>query len=429
MIIQFSVSNFRSVGKLVTLSMEAAKDSKRAKLKPVDINNVFEIQKNKLLKSAVIYGANASGKSNLIKAIKYMRDLVLNSSKMQDGDEIESEAFRLSEEFDNQPSLFEIIFLDQNSQLYRYGFSILESKIAEEWLYKKSSREICLFERKNQEIKIYPQFTEGKGLEIHTRANALFLSTVAQLNGEISKSIISWFREIYFLTGLQDIRSNPALSRTIKDVQSREKVIDFIKKLDVDIEDIFVSQALTQVDASNLPQEILDMFSQKGLENFNRNPQDTVFTVHKKYSIDGIETSKENFDAGTCESSGTKKLLHYAPVFIDAIENNKIIIIDELDAKLHPSITRALLQMFNLNFGSNHSAQIVFTTHDTNLLSSDLFRRDQIWFTEKNKIGATDLYSLYDYKVDKTTKIRTDEVYERNYLIGKYGAIPYIKNI
>jgi uncharacterized protein len=424
MIIQFSVSNFRSIGKLVTLSMEAAKDSKKAIQKPVDTNNVFEIEKNRLLKSAVIYGANASGKSNLIKAMSYMKKLVLFSSDMPRGDEVRSETFRLSEEFDNKPSLFEITFLDQNNILYRYGFSIFESKIIEEWLYKKLSREVCLFERENQIIKIHPQFSDSKGIEARTREDALFLTTAAKWDEKISTSILNWFREIYFLTGLEDIRGNPALSRKIKHPQSREKVIDFIKKFDVDIDDVF----LAQKDAANPPQEFLDMFSQKGLENLNLNPDDTVITVHKKYSKDGVVISKEDFDAATYESSGTKKLLHYAPAFVDAIENNKIIIIDELDAKLHPIITSALIRMFNLNSGINRFAQIIFTTQDTNLLSSDLFRRDQIWFTEKNKIGATDLYSLYDYKVDKT-RVRTDEMYEKNYLMGKYGAIPYIGNI
>jgi uncharacterized protein len=174
--------------------------------------------------------------------------------------------------------------------------------------------------------------------------------------------------------------------------------------------------------------EFLKLFSPELIERAKDQDILQALTTHDKFSSDGKLIGSEMVRLSDYESEGTKKLFNFALSFLESLENQRIIIVDELDAKLHPLLTIALIKMFHGNIGSGHCSQLIFTTHDTNLLTSELFRRDQIWFTEKDKFGATQMYSLYDYK-PQNKRIRTDEMYEKNYLIGKYGAIPYLGNL
>ncbi|MEG4629599.1 ATP-binding protein [Microcoleus sp. AR_TQ3_B6] len=404
MLIGFSVGNYKSFKETVTLSMVASSITEEDK--ELNENNVFPINdKLSLVKSAAIYGANASGKSNLVAAINFMKWFVLNSSKeTQVSDAIDIEAFRLSTETEKEPSLFEIVFLLED-KTFRYGFEVNAREVVSEWLFQADdTEEKMLFERDFDNYTL-DDFPEGQGISDKTRSNALFLSVVAQFNGKISGKILLWFsKTLQLISGLQDTQYREETLESFENDRHRHDIIEFIKKLDLGIADIQIKKYISQKTA---------MF---GIYEVG------VKTVHRKYDADGKQTAIELFDIETHESEGTNKLFALAGLLLDTLRTEKILLIDELDARLHPLITRELISLFNSNETNPHNAQLIFTTHDTNLLSSKTFRKDQIWFTEKDNKGATDLYSLVEYKVGKNAS------FERDYIMGKYGAIPFIGN-
>jgi len=419
MLIGFSVGNYKSFKETVTLSMVASSITEEDK--ELNENNVFPINdKLSLLKSAAIYGANASGKSNLIAAINFMKWFVLNSSKeTQVSDAIDIEPFRLSTETEKEPSFFEIVFLLED-KTFRYGFEVNAREVVSEWLFQADdTEEKMLFER-DFDNYILDDFPEGQGISDKTRSNALFLSVVAQFNGKISGKILLWFsKNLQLISGLQDTQYRKETLESFENDRHRHDILEFIKKLDLGILDI---------DPENTPVFFIsDNTAQYGGPYGSLYPysetKTTVYTSHRKYDADGKQTSKmERFDMEKHESEGTNKLFALAGILLDSLRTGKILLIDELDARLHPLITRELICLFNSNETNPHNAQLIFTTHDTNLLSSKTFRKDQIWFTEKDNKGATDLYSLVEYKVGKNAS------FERDYIIGKYGAIPFIGN-
>ncbi len=419
MLIGFSVGNYKSFNETVTLSMVASSITEEDK--ELDKNNVFPINdKLSLLKSAAIYGANASGKSNLIAAINFMKWFVLNSSKeTQVSEAIDIEAFRLSTETEKEPSFFEIVFLIEG-KTFRYGFEVNAREVFAEWLFQADdSEEEMLFER-DFDNYILDDFPEGQGISDKTRSNALFLSVVAQFNGKISGKILLWFsKTLQLISGLQDRQYRKETLEYFENDRHRHDIIEFIKKLDLGIADIQIKNQPVFIISNN---KALYATSYGGSLYLNSESNSTVKTLHPKYDADGKPTSIESFDMEKHESEGTNKLFALAGILLDTLRTGKILLIDELDARLHPLITRELICLFNSNETNPHNAQLIFTTHDTNLLSSKTFRKDQIWFTEKDNKGATDLYSLVEYKVGK------DASFERDYIIGKYGAIPFIGN-
>lgn len=430
MIIQFRIGNYKSFKDVVTFSMIAA--SITSKDKSLDENNVFRVDDElQLLKSTAIYGANASGKSNLISAVRFMRQLVLNSSKNTQANEaIPVELFRLNTETANQPSFFEMVFII-DGQRYRYGFEVTSEKVVSEWLfYVPKTREAKLFERKDGEFKLLPAFKEGKELKDKTRDNALFLSVVAQFNGSISTKILQWFKNLNVISGLNDTSLRAYTMHVFNNNRYRDEILGLVKKLDVGIDDIQMHKSPLTVPSirGDVPDELQDVFKglMAGLQKLSENSQAEqieVLTVHPKFNSDGERIEIELFDIDHNESEGTKKIFSMAGPLVDTLKKGRILFVDELDARLHPLITRAIICLFNSNETNPMNAQLIFTTHDTNLLSKDIFRRDQIWFAEKNKFGATDLYSLVEYKV------RNDASFESDYIHGKYGAIPFIGNL
>jgi uncharacterized protein len=419
MLIGFSVGNYKSFKETVTLSMVASSITEDDR--ELDENNVFEINyRLKLLKSAAIYGANASGKSNLVAAVNFMKWFVLNSSKeTQVSEAIDIEEFRLSTETEKEPSFFEIVFLLEGKN-FRYGFEINSEQVVAEWLFQNDEdSEIMLFERDFDSF-ILDDFPEGQGISDKTRNNALFLSVVAQFNGKLSGKILLWFsKTLQLISGLQDRQYRNETLEFFENERYRHDIIEFIKKLDLGIADIQITNQPVFLSSNN---KALYAKSYGGSLYLSSESKPTVKTVHRKYDADGKQTAIEIFDIEKHESEGTNKLFALAGLLLDTLRTGKILFIDELDARLHPLITRELICLFNSNETNPHNAQLIFTTHDTNLLSSKAFRRDQIWFTEKDNKGATDLYSLVEYKVGK------DASFERDYIIGKYGAIPFVGN-
>lgn len=413
MLIEFTVGNYRSFKDPVTFSMVTAK--LRAKDKTLDKNNVFPLtDKISLLKSCAIYGANASGKSNLVHAFRFMRHFVLSSSKdSQAGEPIKVDRFLLSTETETEPSFFEMVFYAEGKR-YRYGFTVDKKKIHSEWLYHAKVKETNLFYREDDDFELSSAFKEGKGLADKTRDNALFLSVAAQFNGPIALTALTWFRELGVKNGVDISIYRDFNPDWTEDQIFMDNLFSLIKKMDLGIMDLHVEiedEPVTEAEISiDTPEWLKDLL----LVSVRRVPN--VSTLHRRYDDSFIV-----FDMNTHESEGTKKLFALAGPILKILKEGKTLIIDELDARLHPLITESIIQLFNSNETNPNNAQLVFTTHDTNLLTNELFRRDQIWFTEKDKYGATDLYSLAEFK-----KIRNDASFEKDYISGKYGAIPFI---
>ncbi len=415
MLIEFSVGNYRSFKEPVTFSMVAA--NLVAKDKKLDENNVFAVDDElKLLKSAAIYGANASGKSNLAKALRFMTWFMVNSSReTQSTDAINVEPFRLSTDTEDKPSYFELVFL-MGGKKYRYGFEANNKQIVSEWLfYVPKVRETRLFEREMNNFKISKSY-EASGIQKRTRDNALFLSVSAQFNVGFAENILDFVTEqLNIISGLHDREYFNYTVDCFINNENKSDIIQLVQKLDLGIGDIKVEQEDISYE---IPEKTTDV-----MWKFVVGKSSLVGTTHKKFDENGNYQSIEQFDLKNHESEGTQKLFALSGTLIKTLKQGNILVVDELDARLHPLITTAIVELFNSKEANPNNAQLIFMTHDTNLLSNKLFRRDQIWFTEKNRYGATDLYSLAEYK------IRNDASFESDYIKGRYGAIPYIGDL
>lgn len=428
MFIEFSVGNYRSFREKVTFSLLATNLSAKKESQSIDDNNRFMSPVGShLLKSAAIYGANASGKSNFVKAFNFMRNFVINSSKDRQANEpIEVEPFLLDSNSANKPSFFEIAMIIEED-LYWYGFEANDKEIVSEWLSQKSSsttrsRESQLFRRENKEINFNSKkFKEGSKKAKETRSNALFLSKCAQDNGRISTKLISWFQGIKLIPGIGDA-ARSFTYHMLDQNENRAKITRLLNNLDLGFNEISTKKQKISVEeffSTSKPETISSMsrsitkYSEDGFEVTHAK------THHRKSDSSDIQL----FDLDQHESEGTKKIFALAGVWLDTLANGGLLVIDEFDARLHPKLTKRLVQLFNSNETNPQNAQLIFATHDTNLLSNKLLRRDQIWFAEKDKNQATKLYSLAEYKV------RNDASYEADYIEGRYGAVPFIGDL
>jgi AAA15 family ATPase/GTPase len=417
MLIQFSVNNYHSIKDTITLNMLVSK-SKNDKLK-----NFFSIRNYKLLRSAVIYGANASGKSNIIKAMAFMRNFVLNTFKIiQSTDKLPHEPFKLSTETENSSTTFEIIFFKDNIK-FRYGFEYDSDIIYSEWLFSdEKGKEAKLFTRdvdegdyvNREKFKEGLKFFDRKNERINISKNQLFIWKCDQENGKISKSILDWFKDFNVLDGVS-IEENITLG-LIEKLNLKKEVVELVKTGDIDIDDIVIEEE--EIDNFNTLPDIVKRNIL--LNKAQKISKISINTKHKKYNKNGNVIGKEEFDLSD-ESTGTKKLFSLAAPIIDTLQNGKVLVIDELEVNLHPILTQNLIKLFNDENVNKKNAQLIFTTHDTNLLKPSIFRRDQIWFSEKNKFSSTEIYSLVEFK-----GVRASEDFEKQYIQGKYGAIPYI---
>ena len=413
MLISFSVENFLSIKEKITFTMEATK-YKSDNL----IQNAVKIEQIELLKSAVIFGPNGSGKSNLIIAMGKMRDIVENSLK---NDNIIP--FKFDTIYIDKPTTFEVCFLYKNI-IYRYGFSVKNGIVVEEWLYykknKSRARESQYFQRNYQEFKNFGDFKKEADLikkENKTREDKLYLNVVAEFNGEISRNILNWFS---IFNSFSSIHSNlaPYTFEKIEKEKQKERIIDFLRSADFGIVDLqekslSIDELEKKLKNDNVPLDLIEEIKKDG-------GLKSIETYHHKYENKKF-VGLEPLSIGS-ESDGTKKLFELSGAIIEALDNGEILIIDELDNSFHTKMTEAIIKLFNSE-KNIHNAQLIFASHDTNILTQKLFRRDQIWFTEKDIYGATHLYSLIDFGTRKDTSL------EKNYLEGKYGSIPAITEL
>lgn len=398
MLVNFTFKNFRSFRDEMTLSMEAAsiQELSEAVVKSCD---------EELLPVALMYGANSSGKSNVLKALKAMRDVLLNSVKLNPKDKLDAEPFCLDLTSAEQPTSFEIQFT-LNGSKFRYGFDYTANEILAEWLYEKrvGEREFELFLRSGNEFKISKtRFAEGNGKQDATPSNRLFVSLVAQLNGKLSQSILDWFSSIEYISGMD---GKEYAGKTLEMLFLNQQGATEIKQLFTE----------TNLGFNELDIELDDSVAMKMKAE----------SVHNLYDADGTMVGVRTFSIDKMESEGTKKMIEIAGPLVDAILSGKILVVDELDAKLHPFLTRKIIGLFMDREINRNGAQLIFATHDTNLLNLQYLRRDQIWFTEKDKTDSTELYSLVEFRDDAGNKVRNDRNIEKDYINGRYGAIPFM---
>ena len=421
MLLQFSVNNFRSIKDTVTFSMNTASNKEGA--------HSFQVRNTYLLNSAVIYGANASGKSNVLKAMGFMGAVVLNKPKItQSTDKLPHEPFRLNTETDQASSYFEIIFFLENIK-YRYGFEADSSTVYAEWLYSdENGKEARLFERDSEQHVHYvnkQKFKEGIGLKVPD--NHLFIWKCDQNDGDISKKILQWFTNFNVIDGLEREGYFHVALKQMENADTKSELLKLVKIADLGIEGINLEERKVPQDFIKnalIPEEI----KQKILGDGGSLSSIELQSFHKKFNAENQEIGSVLFELDEDESQGTQKFFALSAPVLDTLEKGKILLIDELDASLHPMLTECFIQLFNNKELNKHNAQLIFVTHDIHLLSvPELFERDQIWFTEKNKYGSTDLYSLLEFrKNNKGKDVRATDNLEKHYLQGRFGGVPYI---
>ena len=432
MLVEFSVENYRSIQEKQTLSMVAADNETMLD------SNTFCMPNNddlRLVTSAVIYGPNASGKSNLIKAIFTLRQIIVNSAtRIKPGDKLPIEPFRLNSESSKQPTIFEVIFIHQGTR-YEYGLSATQDKIHEEWLIAyPNEQQQNWFDRKkhivdNTQLQDYENYewSFGKGIKggnrkirTFTRYNSLFLSHAAQNDHPQLTEIYQYFREQINMLAINVNAKGFTFKKCQEDQTFRDKVVKLLNESDIGISNI-------RPELINMPEEVMQILKivmTKAIDNpeigsvMDDEKLPRIVTIHKMNDSDH-ETYELNMDE---ESDGTQRLFEMSGPWLDVLEKGEILIVDELDRSLHPVLSKALIKMFNNPEINKNNAQLIFTTHDTTLLDDEIFRPDQIWFTEKDN-SMTKLYPLLDFRP------REDESLQQGYLLGRYGAIPFINGL
>lgn len=415
MLINFSFGNFRSFRAVKSLRMEAVQIKELS-------DSVIERDGFRLLPTAVLYGANSSGKTNVIMALGLFRNIVDKNIKLNPGEDLVYDPFLLDDCSKNEPTTFEIQCLFEGT-VYRYGFEYTKNTIISEWLYEKKigpgAKEHYLFRREQQTFSVSATyFSEGKGKESSTTENRLFLSLVAQLNGRIAQKLIKHLRDYNAISGLKDDGYERLMIDMLKKhLRGCDEAIDFFSRLDLGFTNIEIEER----DIPNDLKETLATLPIISNDKFNNAKVIETLTTHNVYDAEGKVISTVRFDADDKESNGTNKVITLSGPIFDTLLGGKVLFVDELDSKLHPMMTRAIVRLFMDKETNPHGAQLVFTTHDTHLLDTKYLRRDQVWFTEKDPTEASDLYSLLDFKV------RNDRDIENDYINGRYGAIPFIK--
>ncbi len=426
MLIEFSVGNFWSFKEIQTLQMQAAKI--KSKFAKVDVENTFAISnKLSLLKSKAIYGANASGKSNLIRAFRAMYYIIKDNLSNPEVLNQNILPFKFDEGTTKQPSFFQLIFILEDVQ-YRYGFEASATTITSEWLFGKplnavGVRERYYFVREGDQVDVNEEwFKEGASfaktsdkMQPLFRNNSLFLTVVAAFNGPISLEIIRLI--------VNRVSIDPGYDTTMLEGLSMQLISENSTF------EQFITELLISIDPTIRKIELVDMEhaipdfpdKDKFLQNLKKQGQavNDVAVYRSVYAHSGKIIGQTSVMLDFQEAEGTKKMFALSSIIFLVLTKGGALFIDELDARLHPRLTRKIIQMFNSRSTNPNNAQLIFVTHDSTLLDAHLIRRDQIVFAKKDKFGATQLFSLAEFK-----GVRNDASFEKDYLLGKYGAVP-----
>lgn len=416
MLVQFTVENFLSIRDKVYLSLEPSKDSEHPE-------NLITKGDYKAVNSVAIYGANASGKSSLFKAITVALIMIRNSNNVQVTDKLPMTPFKFDFESRNKPTSFEFTFIAKDGRKYIYGFSATTEKVVEEYLYcYNTSKPTLLFDLNENEK---PKFNRAYKVKLEAAyqmntANKLFLTTATTWNVECTKSPFEWLAES--IDTFTDVMELGGVAFEKYRTDENRKYIEFTKNLlkqaDINISSIEVD-AKEVMGGPALPFQIV--VQGKIIPPNEGKHYDVEITTG--YTVVDENGEKTEFSLTLQEESiGTQLLFFYGPLLKDAFEKGKTIVLDEIDKSMHPSLVKFIMNLFRDPDVNKNGAQLIVTTHETGILSLDMFRRDQIYFTEKDsKSGVTDLYSLDEFSVRKTENI------EKGYLMGRYGAIPFLQ--
>lgn len=413
MLIEFRVKNFRSLRDEQTLSLVAVKDKslQESNTMPSGIKAAPT-----LLRSMAIFGPNAGGKSNLIKALQFMRAVVAESaSVMQPGQVFHTQSFRFEATSVAQPTEFDVSFVLDGIR-YQFGFALTAQRITREYLlvYKAFKPQLW-FERYFDEESGKDLYDFGTGLkgpksvwEGATRPNALFLSMAVQLNSEQLQPVFAWFvKQLAIFNEITPLGQHFSIEM-LRKPEGKRAICDFLTSADISISDIEVATRKVSGQAVHF-----DMAAEK---TEVRNEEQEVHELLFHHVTDHGEAV---FSLGD-ESMGTRNLLFLTGPVLEILDKGMVLVVDELGSSLHPLLVRRLVELFQNSRFNKKGAQLIFTSHDTSLLDQDLFRRDQIWFVEKDRDQASKLYPLSDFSP------RKNEALERGYLMGRYGALPFL---
>ena len=402
MLIRFSFKNFKSFKNENCLDMEATS------LKEHEYN-VAKTENGEYLKVSAIYGANASGKTNVLQAFDYMKKRILVSDDSKKNSPIDEENV-YSFMINNDPIALEVEILAKNNKIYKYGFEVLKDKIISEWLFEKRVNKFySIFERENNNVSMKPnKISELVNIDERT----LFLNIYSKIdrNNEDFSNVYDWFVNSTYLDlgnpNFERFINNRVSLKILSNENYKKELLKFIKTFDSGIEGI-----------KTTPDSIEAVKSNNGIID--------IEVIHR---VENGELKKLPF---YLESNGTRKMFHLFDFFMDALKNGMVLLVDELDAKLHPLLTRYIINLFHNSDTNKGNGQLIYSTHDTVNLNKETFRRDEIWFAEKNKDGISEIYALSDYILedDKNAgkKVRNDATYNKDYLTGRYGAIPVLE--
>jgi AAA15 family ATPase/GTPase len=416
MLIEFQVKNYRSFRDHQVLSMVAGRFTEHTDDNTVatDIPGF-----DRFLLSSVIYGANAAGKTNLLRALQMMQTLVLNSATSPPATALPYDPFKFATSSRGEPSEFQVAFVESGTR-YEYGFAVDAERIREEWLVEYvHPRGRAIFERTfNVKTRKYDwkfsEFLKGRRSlwSESTRPNALFLSTAIQLNSKQLLPVFEWFQKrLVVITGFTSL--NPTLTlKLLESPEGKAKVLPFLREADLGI---------TGIDFKREPMAVQPGTIVIGgapiIEQVPGNPIPNLLKITLAHTGEGNE--QIGLDLSD-ESAGTQVLFRSAGAWLQVWENGEVLLVDEIDTSLHPLLTRFLISKFHSRRTNPKNAQLIFSTHNTSFLNQDVFRRDQIWFVEKGSDGSSRLYPLTDFSP------RNDEVLDSWYLRGRYGALPIL---
>ncbi|MEI7730809.1 MAG: ATP-binding protein [Verrucomicrobiota bacterium] len=425
MLIEFVFENHRSFRAEQRLSMVANNHDKSLPGHLIDLESVSGFRGVNLLKGAALYGANASGKSNVLDALQFMDYFVENSAiKLQPGDAIKAQPFLLAPGAANEPSRFEITAIIEGTR-YQYGFSVTRERVTHEILvaYPKGHAQKWFERRWDAHKKKYSwssptaNFRYDQALKDKTRDNALFVSTGAQWNHKQLDTIYQWFKKtMHFLHLGVNAVLTPGHTSSLakKEPKIFEQAVALLQRADFGLVGATVEEHQIPVEdlKAHLPPAMLKKMEEKGdLREI------TETEIKLQHQADGMDPVAIDFDS---ESAGTQRFFALVGPWLEMLEKGQIVCIDELESSLHPNLVAEFLKLLFCAKHNRKGAQVIFTTHNSTLLGSKILRRDQIWFTEKKPTGDTFLYPLTDYKP------RNTESLEKGYLTGRYGGVPYI---
>ena len=402
MLIRFSFKNFKSFKNENCLDMEATS------LKEHEYN-VAKTENGEYLKVSAIYGANASGKTNVLQAFNYMKKRILVSDDSKKNSPIDEENI-YSFMINNDPIALEVEILAKNNKIYKYGFEVLKDKIISEWLFEKRVNKFySIFERENNNVSMKPNKISDL---VNIDERTLFLNIYSKIdrNNEDFSNVYDWFVNSTYLDlgnpNFERFINNRVSLKILSDENYKKELLKFIKTFDSGIEEI-----------KTTPDSIEAVKSNNGIID--------IEVIHKG------ENGELKALPFYLESNGTRKMFHLFDFFMDALKNGMVLFVDELDAKLHPLLTRYIINLFHNSDTNKGNGQLIYSTHDTVNLNKETFRRDEIWFAEKDKDGISEIYALSDYILedDKNAgkKVRNDATYNKDYLTGRYGAIPVLE--